>query len=320
MENNNNVRNLKFRGQGSVLTGIFLVNLLLTVLTLGIYYAWAKVKTKKYIYSSTYLEESSFQYHATGKELFMGYLKVFVLVILFYGSIFLITWLFPQQIWILSIVTVVFYLGILFLIPIAIHSSLKYETAKTSWRSIHWGYEGDLKVFMKDFYIGIFYTIISLGFYSLWLFINIRKYITSNVKFGNISFKYDGTAGAIFFIYLKGYFLSIITLGIYLPFLVLEVYNYHINNTYAIQDERILKFKSNIKGWSFFFFELVNLLMIFFSLGIAIGWVVCRQLEYYTKNVDIVGDFRSEDLIQTQSDFNNASGDALMDGLDISLI
>ena len=88
MENNNNVRNLKFRGQGSVLTGIFLVNLLLTVLTLGIYYAWAKVKTKKYIYSSTYLEESSFQYHATGKELFMGYLKVFVLVILFWFHFF----------------------------------------------------------------------------------------------------------------------------------------------------------------------------------------------------------------------------------------
>lgn len=46
---------LQFTGKGSEYFGIWIVNLLLTILTLGIYSAWAKVRRLQYFYRNTQL-------------------------------------------------------------------------------------------------------------------------------------------------------------------------------------------------------------------------------------------------------------------------
>ncbi|MGA3159250.1 MAG: DUF898 family protein, partial [Steroidobacteraceae bacterium] len=43
----------EFRGEGGEYFRIWIVNLLLTLLTLGIYSAWAKVRKQRYLYSNT---------------------------------------------------------------------------------------------------------------------------------------------------------------------------------------------------------------------------------------------------------------------------
>lgn len=55
----------EFRGNASEFFGIWIVNLLLSVLTLGIYSAWAKVRTKRYFYGNTFVDDSAFEYRAT---------------------------------------------------------------------------------------------------------------------------------------------------------------------------------------------------------------------------------------------------------------
>ncbi|MEX1058239.1 MAG: DUF898 family protein, partial [Natronospirillum sp.] len=42
-----------FNGRGGEYFGIWIVNIALTVLTLGIYSAWAKVRNKRYFYGNT---------------------------------------------------------------------------------------------------------------------------------------------------------------------------------------------------------------------------------------------------------------------------
>jgi uncharacterized membrane protein YjgN (DUF898 family) len=66
---------LSFKGTGGELFKVSLVNMLLMLLTLGFYYPWAKVKMTKYIYHNTLLADSPFEYHATPKQILMGYLK-----------------------------------------------------------------------------------------------------------------------------------------------------------------------------------------------------------------------------------------------------
>ncbi len=53
-----------FQGKTSEYFGIWIANLLLSIVTLGIYSAWAKVRRKKYFYNNTLIENAGFDYHA----------------------------------------------------------------------------------------------------------------------------------------------------------------------------------------------------------------------------------------------------------------
>jgi hypothetical protein len=72
-----------FRGEGKELFGIYFVNTLKTIFTLGIYRFWAKTKVRQYLWSNTVFAGDSFSYHGTGKELFRGFLKFFGMAMVF---------------------------------------------------------------------------------------------------------------------------------------------------------------------------------------------------------------------------------------------
>jgi uncharacterized membrane protein YjgN (DUF898 family) len=68
---------VEFKGNAKEYFGIWIVNVLLSIITLGIYGAWAKVRDKKYFYGSTYIDAQNFSYHARGLQIFIGRLIVF---------------------------------------------------------------------------------------------------------------------------------------------------------------------------------------------------------------------------------------------------
>ena len=74
---------LDFGGSGFEYFKIWIVNILLILITLGVYYPWAKVRNQRYFYANTTLEGRNFEYHATGKQLLMGYIiaMVFLMVV-----------------------------------------------------------------------------------------------------------------------------------------------------------------------------------------------------------------------------------------------
>lgn len=53
LEKDNPISEFRFIGTGTQYFGIWIVNLLLSILTLGIYSAWAKVRRQQFL--STYL-------------------------------------------------------------------------------------------------------------------------------------------------------------------------------------------------------------------------------------------------------------------------
>jgi uncharacterized membrane protein YjgN (DUF898 family) len=54
---------MRFTGTGAEYFGIWIVNLLLTIVTVGIYSSWAKVRRLQYFYRHTELAGSSFDFH-----------------------------------------------------------------------------------------------------------------------------------------------------------------------------------------------------------------------------------------------------------------
>jgi len=77
---------LQFEGRGGEYFRIWIVNVMLTIVTLTIYYPWAKVRTKRYFHGNTTLAGRSFDYHATGRQLLPGYLISLLLVAIYVGA------------------------------------------------------------------------------------------------------------------------------------------------------------------------------------------------------------------------------------------
>ncbi|MDH5824181.1 YjgN family protein [Luteimonas sp. RD2P54] len=71
----------RFDGRAGEFFGIWIVNLLLSIVTLGIYSAWAKVRTERYFYGNTSIAGSAFEYLADPIRILKGRLVAYAVVI-----------------------------------------------------------------------------------------------------------------------------------------------------------------------------------------------------------------------------------------------
>src|ERR1700722_353561 len=91
---------LHFTGSGAEYFGIWIVNLLLTIVTLGIYSAWAKVRRLKYFYRHTEVAGSGFDFHGSPIRILVGRVLALVMLIAYNYSVRL------HSIWTLIILVV----------------------------------------------------------------------------------------------------------------------------------------------------------------------------------------------------------------------
>lgn len=312
---------LNFFGKGSEYFSILIVNWLLTVFTLGIYYPWARARKLQYMYGATALNDDRFAFHGTGKEMFRGFIKVIlfyiVLTALLYGAVFLSEQ--GQNMTIYWASLLLFY-GLFFAIfPLMIHGAYRYRMSRTSWRGIRFGYRGKKGELYKNFFRWLGLTIISLGIYGAWMEINLRKYLIGNVRGGDSEFKYNGNGMDFFLINLGGYLATIFTLGIYSFWWQKNLYNYYIDNITIHKNNTEIKLKSTVTGGGVFKLFIVNLLITIFTLGLGYAWVEIRTKRYYTENITLSGDIDLNTLQQTEDIYTDATGEDATDFFDIDL-
>ena len=313
MENNK----LSYQGKGEELFGILIVNFFLTLITLGFYYPWAKVKKLKYVYGSTEFSGNRFEFHGTGQEMFIGMIKAVAIFIVLYVILLLTITKGPI---LASLGTIIYVLGFLTLIPIAIHGALKYRLSRSSWRGIYFGYRGNLVELFKVYFKGFGLTIITLGIYGSWFAVDLRKYVFKYIRFGSVRFSFNGDGGTLFIICLKGILLSIVTLGIYLFWYLKARFNFMVENTTIEHNGKSYPIKSNATGLGILKLELVNILLLIITLGLAYSWVLTRELRYFMSNIEVPVEFDSGSISQTEEGFSDATGSNLLDFLDFGLI
>lgn len=311
-------RSLKFNGSGGALFGILIVNFLLTVITLGFYYPWGKAKRLKYLYAETELDNSRFSFHGTGPEMFKGFIKAIGVFIVIYGVLIGSAMTGNAVISILGVL--IFMFAIFLLGPLAIHGSMRYRMSRTSWRSIHFGYRGDRKELIILYIKGILLSIITLYIYLAWFICDLRRYIIGHIRFGSISFKYTGKGGDMFVMNLKGFFLTILTLGIYGLWWARNMMQFYIDNIKIVKNEQEYNIKFNASVGDIFVLFLVNYFLVILTLGIAIPWVMVRNIKFIYENSTIDGEFDTTDIQQTEADYKDATGEDMLDMLDINII
>jgi uncharacterized membrane protein YjgN (DUF898 family) len=122
---------LRFVGSGSEYFRIWIVNLLLTIVTLGMYYPFAKVRKLKYFHGATELAGHPFGFHADPWKMWRGYVLVGVMV----GLYSVAGQVSPMAGLIAFVIVAVLW-------PTLWHSSLRFRLANTSWRGLRFGFRG----------------------------------------------------------------------------------------------------------------------------------------------------------------------------------
>ena len=120
-----------FTGTAREYFGIWIVNVLLTIVTLGIYSAWAKVRRQRYFYGNTWLAGASFDYHARPVRILIGRLIVLGVLVAYNLAL-------QFQ----PVVGGLIAIALIFAAPWFIMRGLRFSARVTSYRNIRFDFTG----------------------------------------------------------------------------------------------------------------------------------------------------------------------------------
>lgn len=321
--NNENSNHLKYHGKIGKIYAIWIVNIILTICTLFIYKPWAKTRMRKYIYSSFSIDGERLEYTGIGKELFSSIIKVGLLMflvsfIMTFGLIIFLMYQGNPQEYIDKILenasTALYFSFVYLIVFYAQFSALRYRLAKTTWRGIRGKLSGKPIKYM--FYrIKLFIlNIVSFGILIGRNDLLARKYIVERLSIGSEKFKFKDNINALNKV-------NIITLLLAIPTFGLSRFWYRASqlrtqwNFMSVGD---IKFKATHTGFSLFLLTIINLLLIFCTLGLGIPFAIHNIARYFDKHVQIVGNLEGSSILQTEND-PDATGEGVDEILDPGL-
>lgn len=176
-----------FTGRASEYFRIWIVNLALTIVTLGIYSAWAKVRKLRYFYGSTYLAGSTFGYHAAPLAILKGRLIAAALGAIYFGA---------TQFSAVATVIVMAVLAVA--LPWLLVKSRAFAMRMTSWRGLRFAFRED--------YRGSYAVLLGWGaaaFLTLGLLIPVflrerYRFIVTRTSYGGQVFDCEPSVGRFF--------------------------------------------------------------------------------------------------------------------------
>jgi uncharacterized membrane protein YjgN (DUF898 family) len=192
----------RFTGTASEYFRIWIVNTLLTIVTVGIYSAWAKVRNQQYFYRHTSLDGSSFEYLANPVSILKGRLIAAAALGLFFAS----------QYYSLTLYIV---LAVLFVLvtPWVWVKALAFNARNSAFRNIRFAFAGRVGEAF-GLYLGMMaLTLVSCGFaypYAEW---RLTQFVTGRHLYGDRPFQWHSKVADYFVAYLIA---SALTFPVYL--------------------------------------------------------------------------------------------------------
>ena len=217
------VTQLRYRGEIADLYKIWLKNLFLQIVTLGIYRFWAKTNMRRYIWSAFSFDHESFEYTGTGGELFKGFLKamVFFFVPVLALQMSILIW--PQA----AVLAFIFVPFLLVLWGMAIFGAFQYRLSRTNWRGIRGGLQGSAWAYGLRWAVGTIFIPASLLLALPFITRYRARYIIDSASFGNWQASLDPqTRACALRFYIPLLINSVVLLAIAgaIYYLVLDVY------------------------------------------------------------------------------------------------
>jgi uncharacterized membrane protein YjgN (DUF898 family) len=289
-----------FTGNGFEFFKIWIVNLILTILTLGIYSAWAKVRTKRYFYGNTILDGISFEYHARPLNILIGRLVVF-------GTLVGLTALELLDPYMAGLAGLAIFFGAPFLIT----WSLRFNARMSSYRNVRFNFTGDYGEAAAAYLLWPMAAFASLGTLLPLARRATSTYYINYHTYGGRPFQTALSGGALYWIYFQALLfllaaftaigfgaknlaadfslpqilpsISFLVPLIFLPVIAAGVYvDTRVVNlaTGKTQFDRRHSFRSHMSAFKMIGIHLTNLLLTLLTLGLYYPWARVRVYRY----------------------------------------
>jgi uncharacterized membrane protein YjgN (DUF898 family) len=168
----------RFHGKGSEFFRIWIVNIALTVLTLGIYSAWAKVRTSRYFYEHTLLDQGRFRYLANPIAILKGRaiaVAAFVLYSVLTG---------------IPLIGLIVILLLMVLTPWVIIRAIRFNARVSAFRNIRFDFNGPLGEAVFLFVLGPLLATLTLGIATPWLTYRYHLFYVQHHTLGKAQFAF----------------------------------------------------------------------------------------------------------------------------------
>jgi uncharacterized membrane protein YjgN (DUF898 family) len=342
------VHRFTFTGSASEYFRIWIVNVFLTIITLGIYAAWAKVRTRQYFYANTRLAGQPFEYLGEPMPILKGNIMI--------GGLFLVYSLVTNfaPLW-----AGLAGLAVAAAFPYLIFQSLRFLAHNSSYRNIRFRFHGNLTDSYIHYALLPLLTVPTLGIALPYINFRQRQWVFNHVSFGTLRNQFNGQSNAFYSIYGAAFgigllafipvavvigawigsavrgggidsgssrfvVLTVLLYGIILlvtnllqQYIYSRTVNYVLNQSLAGD---FLRFSSRLSARNLIWIRFTNLLAIIFSLGLLSAWAKVRHTQYLLSHISLISngdlDNITADLSQQQ---NSAIGDAATDFMNVDV-
>ena len=299
---------LSFHGRSVALLKIHLVNTLLTLVTLGVYRFWGKVKMRKYLCGATELMGERFVFTGTGKELFAGWRKAAVIIFFAFMLPDILSRVVHPSINLISLPAAAV------IVPFATVASRRYRLSRTNWHGVRFSFAGSPREYINLVVKGTLLNILTLGFHSPAFHVKKQSFWRENTFYGTSPGRYGGDGADLKGPYRKALLLSIPTLGLYWFWYKAELMRYDWEKTTF----EGLSFSSNVTGGRLLGYTAGNVMLLLFSLGFAYPWVLARSIRFTSGHLKMTGEIDFGKLGQAGPG-EGATGEGLAGILDLDL-
>ena len=334
---------------------IFIVNLLLMVVTLGIYRFWGKTRMRRYLWGHVEILGDRLEYTGTGKELFLGFLVIFAVVLLplAFLSGFLEQALVGADDGLVALLGLGQMIVVVFLIGMAMFRARRYRLTRTHWRGIYGGQTGSSVKYSLMILASYVLTGLTLGWAwpacSVWL----KRYEMAHTWVGDEQPEFTPSIKTLYGSYWIVWLLGFFALGLPLVLAVMSGLNGEAgtlaqNEWVSALDSSwffsllpvgffvgILVYRgvvldhfvsstrfhghtltSSMTGFGFMWLVVTNALLVIVTVGLGIPYSYKRYLNFVERHIGLQGSGDFSTLLQSTQD-KPSRGEGLADAFDI---
>lgn len=346
-------RLIGFNGQVRAVFHIMITNLLLTVITLGVYAFWGRARTRRYLWSATKFDGDPLAFHGTGLETLKGFGKALLMFGVPYGLLLFLPKLAHFGVASLMLINLGSVVIVSLFIPFAVVGARRYRLTRTSWRGIRFGYTGRPLEYAKTFWRESLWLGLTLGIRSPWYRAATWGHLWSRSTFGSRAFSFSGDPrellkaslirtgiwvglfGAPFGIAIGlvghghaaagGVLMLVVMLPAIVAFLWVTIWYPLVVARWMWAHTRFgsARFEWTPTWAQFAWWQVGNYFLLLVTLGLGWPWTQVRTGRFYARHLRIVGDPRLGTVRQASAESlaASAAGEdySAMFGLDLDL-
>lgn len=335
---------VQFTGHGGEYFLIWIVNIALTLVTFGIYSAWAKVRTQRWFYGHTRVDNQAFSYLASPLQILKGRVIAVAAIAVYYAAATFS-----------SLAGIVMMLLFVAALPWIVVTGLRFAARQSAYRGLRFDFTGTVNEAAR-IYIGLQLLIpFTLGLILPYIAYRHVRFIAGNIVYGDTRARYEGSLKPFWGVYLLGFVLVLIPAALlaYAMYLIIAADASGDTTAAAVANVMLatgivatfvlfpltismlqartanllfnasglgpLRFSANQRGRDLMWIHVSNLILVSLTVGLFTPWAKVRLARYRAERLAVVGPEALDTFVAGQRKPSTATGSEMADLLDVNL-